>query len=245
MKKWQVWSSLILPLLAATAFASVVPHELASLHVQLAFEYAKSGQHAQALEAADRAVALDAGFVPAWLARAHALSQQERDAAAESAYRKALELAPQSGEANNNFGRFLCGKGRVDEGMTLLKRSLADARYASPHLVRLNMGYCSQAGERPEEASGHFLAALNGQPAFVPALRALSALYLRQGNVKLASFYHDRLLEQAGDAGPDDLLLGVRIARLAGDRVRENAFAATLRRRFPDSRETQLLLSGT
>lgn len=245
MKKWRVSLALILPVLASMAFASVTPHELASLHAHLAFEYSRAGQHGQALDAAQQAVTLDARHGPAWLARAHALAGLGRDAEAEAAYREALDRMPGDGEACNDYGRFLCDRKRVGEGMALLARALSDPRYASPHLAHLNMGRCSLADGRLDEAEARFLAALETRPAFAPAVRGLAALHLQRGNVRLASFYHGRLLKLTGHAWPEDLLMGVRIARRAGDRVREDEFAARLREHFPDSRETQLLLSGT
>jgi type IV pilus assembly protein PilF len=245
VKKWRLKLALFFLVTTPVAFASVAPHELASLHAHLAFEYSRAGQQGLALDAAERAVEFDATYVPAWLARAHVLSRLDRAAEAETAYRHALDLAPGNSEANNNFGRFLCARGRVEEGMVRLDRALADLRYSSSHLVRLNMGRCSQADGRSAVAEGHFKAALAARPNFVPALRELSVLYLARGDVKLASFYHGRLLALTGEAGPEDLLLGVGIARQAGDRVRENDFATKLLERFPDSRETQQLVSGT
>lgn len=245
MKKWRVWLSLIPVMLASTVFASSPPHELASLHAQLAFEYSRSDQLVQALDAADRAVGFDAASATAWLARAHVLGRMARDADADSAYRRALVLAPGRGDVGNNYGLFLCERGQIAQGRAQLETALADSGYASPHLAHFNLGQCSMAEGQFEAAGEHFLAALRSRPAFVPAVRALSALYLRQGQVKLAAHYHDRLLELAGDAGPADLWMGVEIARLAGDRVRENEYATRLQKRFPDSRETEQMLSGT
>ena len=245
MKKWRVWPSLILAMLASTAFASPPPHELASLHAQLAFEYSRSDQLVQALDAADRAIGFDDASAAAWLARAHVLARMARDADADSAYRQALVLAPGRGDASNNYGLFLCERGQFASGRAQLETALADPGYASPHLVYLNLGQCNMAAGRSEVAGEHFFAALRAKPAFVPAVRALTVLYLKQGQVKLAAHYHDRLLELAGDAGPEDLWMGVEIARLAGDRVRENEYATKLQKRFPDSRETQQMLSGT
>jgi len=45
--------------------------------------------------------------------------------------------------------------------------------------------------------------------------------------------------------GREDLLGGVKLARMSGDRVREARYAALLQSRYPDSKETQQLLSGT
>ncbi|WP_256444977.1 MULTISPECIES: type IV pilus biogenesis/stability protein PilW [unclassified Paludibacterium] len=226
------------------AFATSPSHELASVHAQLAFEYAKADQLALALDAAGRAVDAGEAFAPAWLARAHVRAALSQDEAAEQDYRRALHLAPDNGEANNNFGLFLCQRARVDEGVVHLKRALLDPRYEARESAYLNLGRCSLSAGQASQAIEHWLSALQLRPAFPPALRQLAALYTNQGSVTLASYYFGRLIEHAGPLNADDLLLGVRVARLSGDRVREEAFSGELQTRFPDSRETQQLLSG-
>jgi len=236
---------LILLMQASTAFAASSPHELAALHAQLAFEYAKSGQYGMALDSAERAVAIDGYFVPAWLARAYVESVLSQDAAAERDYRKALELAPGNAEANNNYGQFLCERGRAEDAFVLFDKALSDPLNGAPQTAYYNLGRCSLKLNQVGRATDFLLAALRAAPDYAPALKALAALYLDQGSVKLANFYYDRLIEHAGTLGPDDLLLGVRVARLSGDRVREAHYAALLQNRYPDSKETQQLLSGT
>lgn len=246
MKKWHMRGFGLLVWVAAPfAFASSSPHELASLHAQLAIEYAKANQFGMALDAAERAVAIDGFYVPGWLARAYVESALSHDAAAERDYRRALELAPQSAQVNNNYGQFLCEKGRTEESIALFDKALSDPLYASPQTAYYNLGRCSLKMNRVERATEYLQSALRIEPGFVPALRVMVALYLDQGSVKLANFYYGRLIQYAGTLGPDDLLMGVRVARLSGDRVREAQYAAQLQNRYPDSKETQQLLSGT
>ncbi|WP_166642240.1 type IV pilus biogenesis/stability protein PilW [Paludibacterium purpuratum] len=231
-------------ILPAATFATAPLHELASLHVQLAFEYAKANQPGFALDAANRAVQVGEDFAPAWLARAHVHAMLSRDNEAERDYRQALTLAPENGEANNNFGLFLCRRGRLDDGARHLRRALVDPRYTSRETAYLNLGRCSLMADQAQQAIDHWLSALRAKPAYAPALRQLAALYTKQGSVELASYYFGRLIEHAGPLEAEDLLLGVGLARLSGDRVREEAYVGELRARFPDSRETQQLLSG-
>jgi type IV pilus assembly protein PilF len=245
VKKWQLWLWLPLAVSASTAFASSQPHELASLHVQLAFEYAKVGQYSMALESAERAVAIDQFFSPAWLARAHVEAALTHDVSAERDFRQALVLAPGNAEANNNFGQFLCERGRGPEAMGFLARALADPMYATPQTAYFNLGRCSRLQHQLTQAKHYLLTALQSASDYVPALKELTALYLEQGSVKLASFYYGRLIQYAESLGPEDLLLGIRVARMSGDRVREARYAAQLQSRYPDSKETQQLLSGT
>jgi type IV pilus assembly protein PilF len=44
--------------------------------------------------------------------------------------------------------------------------------------------------------------------------------------------------------GPEALWLGVRVENRLGDRDSEASYAAQLHRRFPESNETKMLMSG-
>lgn len=241
MKKWRLWW-LWSGFLATTAAAAAPDPGQADLYAQLAFEYAGAGRFAQALEASERARALDPGSVSAWLATARASACTGNDDDAERAFRRALTLAPSQGAVHNNFGRFLLERGRTQAALQHLRQALADPHNRSPQIALVNLGRAERRSGRDDRAIGHFLAALHAAPGYPAALRELSALYLARGSVKLASFYYDRLIEEAGAAGPDDLLLGIDLARRSGDRVREADLAARLREDFPDAGETQLVV---
>ncbi|MBV8046248.1 MAG: type IV pilus biogenesis/stability protein PilW [Paludibacterium sp.] len=228
----------------AGAFATSLDHELASLHTRLAFEYVTAGQPGLALDAASKAVATGRDYAPAWLARAHVNAVLTRRDDAERDFRQALALTPENGEANNNFGLFLCLSGRWQDGARHLTRALSDPRYGARETAYLNLGRCSLMAGETQQAVEHWLAALRAKPAYPSALRQLAVMYTNQGSVERASYYFGRLIEHAGPLEADDLLLGVRLARLSGDRVREEAYSGELHTRFPDSRETQQLLSG-
>ena len=245
MKKWQAGCLAALGGgVVPAVFSSAFGNDLASLHTRLAFEYVRMGQLPQALNAAGRAVALAPGFAPAWLARAFVQSALSLDQPAELDYRQALILLPASGEANNNFGWFLCQRGRQIEGRHFLEAALRDPLYPSREVVYVNLGRCTPRTAPYAERAAHFLAAVRLNPGYGPALKAMAALCHEWGKVKQASYYYGRLLEKTVMLDADDLLLGVRISRMSGDRVRETDYAERLKNHFPDSRETEELLSG-
>jgi type IV pilus assembly protein PilF len=81
-------------------------------------------------------------------------------------------------------------------------------------------------------------------PRGVTALMPLAEIKYRRGEFDEAR----RLLgefHRASDASPESLGLALRIERRLGDRNAEASFTAQLRRRFPDSRESQELKRGT
>jgi type IV pilus assembly protein PilF len=59
-----------------------------------------------------------------------------------------------------------------------------------------------------------------------------------------AKSYFLRLARNGAELSAADLLLASRVERKLGDRNAEASYKLQLRKRFPDSRETQLLSSG-
>ncbi|WP_235087362.1 type IV pilus biogenesis/stability protein PilW [Chromobacterium sp. Beijing] len=231
---------------SSTAFAAdpETSRELATIRSQLAIEYAKIGNYKVALETADLAVAADPAYVPAYVSRAYVLTQLREEGPAEANYRKALQLDPNNPEANNNYGLFLCDRNRLQDSLSYFQKALANPLYDSPQTAYLNLGHCSAKAGNQEQANDYLLAALRAAPNFAPALRELAQLHLGLGNAKLAAFYFERMGKGAA-LQADDLWLGVQIGRKSGNRTLESECSVALKNRYPDSKETQLLLSGS
>ncbi|WP_240674174.1 type IV pilus biogenesis/stability protein PilW [Crenobacter cavernae] len=235
-------------LAAAAPLASAEPAppaEIAELRTQLAVGYLKEGNLRAALESANVAVQTAPGYMSGHLIKGYIHQLLGQDADAETSMKKALAIEPASPEANNNYGWFLCENGRAEAALPYFKKALADPLYDSPQTAHANLGVClSRLGQRGE-ANDALLAALSQQPNFPLALREMTRLQLMQDNAKLAGFYFGRLTKVAPPASADDLMLGLKVARLTGNRTLEGQMSSQLRSRFPDSKETQQLLTGS
>ncbi|WP_233201123.1 type IV pilus biogenesis/stability protein PilW [Chromobacterium alticapitis] len=231
---------------AFSACAADKPRELAQIRSQLAVEYAKIGNVKAALDNANQAVQADATYAPAYVARAFVLGLLRQNDQAEQDFRRALQLDPADPAANNNYGLFLCENGRVQESLPWFQKALANPLYNSPQSAYLNLGRCSLKLGQADKANEYLLDALRAAPEYAPALAELAESQLAQGNAKLAAFYFERLRRaSANGLSAADLWLGARIARKTGDGALEGECASELKNRYPDSRETQLLLSGS
>ncbi len=248
MKFLRVWMAVCLMTVTVSAFAMPPNRKLAEIRSQLALEYARLGNMAVAVQTVNEAIEADASYAPAFLTKAYLQSQLGQDGDAEQSYLKALQLDPGNPEANNNYGFFLCEHQHPQTAIDFFNKALANPLYQTPQTAYLNLGRCSAKLGQVDKANDYLLSALRIVPDYQPALRELAVLHLDQGNAKLAAFYFDRLMRTAGTAGPlpaDTLWLGVQIARRNGDRAHEAEYGAILKNRFPDSKETQLLLSGS
>lgn len=227
-----------------TLAESVTPRELAQTRALLAIEYMKIGNMRVALENADQAISFDPSFQAGYLARALIYMQLGVDSEVEKAFARALRIDAANPEVNNNYGGYLCGRGRYDEAIKHFDQALADPLYASPQSAMVNKGACLARMGQSAQANEWLLAALRRSPNDAAALRELLSLSLTDNNVTLASLYYDRLKFDERRMSPAELMLGIRVARLKQDRASEARLAGILKTRFPDTREAQMLLSG-
>ncbi|WP_174874668.1 type IV pilus biogenesis/stability protein PilW [Vogesella oryzae] len=242
----RVTALLLAGLLAATPAiaASSSTRELAQTRALLAIEYMKFGNMRVAMENAELAISTDPGFQSGYLAKALILMRLGVDKEAETAFQQALRIDAGNPEVNNNYGNFLCGRGRFDEALQRFDRALADPFFATPQSAMVNKALCLERMKRPDEANQLLLATLRRVPNDPAALRELARMAIDGNNVQLADFYYQRLGIDEQRANSAELWLGVRMAKLKHDDDARERFAAQLKKRFPDSSETQQLLSG-
>jgi len=114
--------------------------------------------------------------------------------------------------------------------------------YSTPHLAYANAGICAKRDNDYKNAQQYLNKALALQPLSHIAAQHLAEIQLEQKRASVAQ----KTLQNALVASPNAevLWLGVKIARALNDRNSEASYSLELRRRFPNAKETQLLLSG-
>ena len=246
MLKTRVVALLLAGLLAAVpaVATAATPRELAQTRALLAIEYMKFGNMRVAMENAEQAIAFDPGYQHGYLAKALILMQLNVDKEAEQAFQQALRIDGRNPEVNNNFGYFLCSRNRFDDALQRFDQALADPFFDAPQSAMVNKALCLERMKRGEEASQLLLAALRRAPNDPSALRELTRMALDRNNAEMADFYFQRISKDQRRNNAPELWLGVRLARLKHDEATAAQLASLLKNRFPDSPETQQLLSG-
>lgn len=215
----------------------------ARIHTELATHYFLRGQYAVALEGVDAALKADADYAPAYNVLGLVYAELREDAKAEASFKRAIALQPNYSEAHNNYGWFLCQRGRYDASLAQFELALANPLYASPESALTNAGLCSLQKGDHKAAEDYLQRALRRLPNQPQALVALADLHARDGRLLSAR----NLLKQAAAITQLDargLWLGVRVERMLGDRASEASYASQLQRRFPDSEEAYWMASG-
>ena len=209
----------------------------------LAAAYFQRAQYKIALDELRKAILADPRFGPAYNIYGLVYMELAEDKLAEEYFRRALELDRLDSEARNNYGWFLCTRGRYDEGLAQFSVALQNPLYAYPEQAMANAGMCADKKGDLALAEAHYTRALKLQPDNPKALIKLAGLNFAKGKLPETQ----RLLTRHSEITPataESLWLSLRLERKMGDRAQEAAYGLQLRKRFPDSEEARLLLAG-
>jgi len=214
----------------------------AQIHTERAAEYYRLGKMAVALEAAEQAIAANSNYAPAHNMLGIIYMELRQDAKAQQAYEQALKIAPNDSETLNNLGWFICERQSPAKAMPYFERALQNPIYATPEQALFNSGVCARRMGDTAKAEMQLAAVLQRQPNFARAMAELAEIRFSQGRFKEAENLlarHNQLV-QAPAVGA--LYLGVKIARVQGDKMAEASYIQQLRRRFPDAPQTRQAL---
>lgn len=220
------------------------PEERARIHTELAALYYSRGNHGVALQEAMTAVEADPQYGPAFNVLGLVQMELKEDAAADRSFQQALAINPNDSEANNNYGWFLCNRGREKDSIAYFLAAIRNPLYQTPELAYTNAGLCSRKLGNDQEAESYLLQALKLRPGQPRALQVLAEIHYQRRDYTGTKELVTRFLEVAQPT-PEILWLGVLSARGLGDRNAEASYGVQLRRRYPDSKEALALKSGS
>ena len=209
----------------------------------LAGAYYARAQYKTALDELRKAITADNRFGPAYNIYGLIYMELAEDKLADENFRRAIELDRNDSEARNNYGWFLCARGRYDEGIEQFSAALRNPLYARPEQAMANAGVCAEKKGDLALAEANLTKSLKLQPDNPNAVLKMAGLYFRQGRLMEAQ----RLLARHAELSQptaESLWLNLRLERKLGDRAQEAAYGLQLRKNFPDSNEARLLLTG-
>lgn len=214
----------------------------ARAHTELGAAYYQQGKMEIALEEFNEAIKIDSNYSFAYngLGLVHAALGQ--DAEADANFKQAVLIDPNNSESHNNYGSFLCARNRYDESIAHFLAALKNPLYSTPSVAYANAGICSARNKDIKSAEIYLQKSLQIEPLMHNAALQLAQIEFNRGEVKNAK----TTLQNALIAGqsPEVLWLGIKISRALGDRDAESSYALELRKQFPKSEQSKLLLSG-
>ena len=213
----------------------------ARAHTDLGAAYYQQNKLEIALGEFARAAEIDPNYGQAYNGLGLVFAALGEDAKADANFKKAIQVQPNSSESHNNYGSFLCTHKRYDESIPQFLEAVKNPLYATPNLAYANAGICSARKNDNKNAEVYLNKALQIDPLTHSAAQALAEIQFKRGDAPLAQ----KTLQNAliASPGPEILWLGIKIARALGDKDAEASYALELRRQYPNSEQTRLLLS--
>jgi type IV pilus assembly protein PilF len=220
------------------------PRNRARVHTELAAAYYSRGNLGVALEELRIAAAADPSFATAHSMFGLVYMELREQQLAEQSFQRALQLSPNDGDINHNFGWFLCQTKREPDSIKYFLQAIRNPLYATPWRSYTAAGVCSLRDNKVKDAEEFFQRALKAEPDEPSALLNLGQIRYRQGKMDEARRLVSRYNKLA-DPTAESLWLALRIERRAGERIAEQSYANQLRRRYPGSPEYQALQRGS
>ena len=218
---------------------------VAKAHTELAAQYYERTQLGVAMEELGKALQAEPDYAPAYNVRGLINMALREYQQAEEDFQHSLRLNNSDSDTHNNYGWFLCQRGKERDSIKQFMAALKNPLYATPEKSYLNAGVCSRKGGNVKDAEEFLQKALILRPNMPEALLGLAELGFGNGDYAGAKSYFIRFTQNSGSPlTAENLWLAVRIERKLGDKNSEESYALQLRKRFPDSRETQLMLHG-
>lgn len=208
--------------------------QAAQVNTALGREYMDRGQLEIALDKLKKAIRIDPDYVPAHTMLGILYEQIKEPRLATQHYRKAVEIKPKNGDANNNYGVHLCNTGKADEADQYFMTAVNDPFYRTPEVAYANAGTCALQLNKLDKAYTYLRKSLEYNANFADALFPLADINYRQEEFLKARAFLQRY-EAVRPASPESLLLGYRIENQLGDRKSAEKYMSELRTQFPDS----------
>lgn len=219
------------------------PRNRARIRTELGSLYYSQGNMAVALEELRLAVQADPSYALAYSMLGAVYMELRETRLAQQNFERALQLSPTDSEINHRYGWFLCQTAREVESLKYFQQSIRNPLNPAPWRAASAAGVCSMRKGLLKEAEGFFLGALKQDPNDLTSLVNLGQLRYQQGSFEEARTLVARF-NKLVEPTPESLWLALRIERKLGERVAESSLGNQLRRRFPASREYQLLQRG-
>lgn len=210
----------------------------ADANIQLGMNFLAKGDVLAAKQKLLNALRVAPSYPPAWYTMAYYLEVTGQEQAANRYYLKAIALSPKSGDSQNNYGTFLCHRGKVKESLTYFVAATNDPNYMESGGAFENAGLCALLIPDSQLAKSYFNKAVLRDPNRTRSLTQLATIYYQQQNYPLAKQYLQRYFLKAKPT-PETLLLAVKISQQTDGPQAARVYATQLTREFPTSPEAR------
>lgn len=210
----------------------------AEANTSLGMQYMERGQYEVAFGKLKKAVAEDPEYAPGQTVLAVLYEQLGEDALAGKHYEKAYQADPKDGDVNNNYGTYLCKKGKFSEANKHFETALEDPFYSTPEVAMVNAGTCEMEAGNLADAELLLRGALKRDPANPDGLLAMAKLNYLQNSYFLSRAFIQRY-ESASSHSAKSLLLAFNVEMALQDREAADRYLYQLQHEFSESNQAK------
>ncbi len=153
-------------------------------------------------------------------------------------FRIAIDEAKGDDALVNNYGVFLCERGRYDEAEAQFLNILGNPVYRQKAQLYENLGMCLVQKPDMQKAEDYFRKGLEINPKMPKSLAWMAQISYEKGSALSSRAYLQRYLE-LGRHTPETLWLGIRVEKELGDKNAVSSYSLQLMRLYPDSDEAK------
>lgn len=215
----------------------------AEINLQIGTDYLRKNNLVQAKEKIDKAVEQNPRNSQAQITAGMLYERLGQSEKAESHFSKGLALDPKNPEVLNNYGAFLCQRGKHSRGEKLMIEAASNPLYRTPEVAYLNAANCARNGGDVKGAETNLRKALAVRPKFGEALFQMADLQYKQTDYLSARGFLERYTE-VGRTTAASLWLGVRIERGLGNMAAARTYAERLKLEYPRAAQTKELIES-
>lgn len=215
----------------------------AEINLEIGIDYLRKNNLVQAKEKIDRAIEQNPRNSKAQITAGMLYERLGESNKAESHFAKGLALDPKNPEVQNNYGAYLCQKGKYARGEKLMIDAATNPLYRTPEVAYLNAANCARNGGDLQRAEDNLRKALAVRPKFGEALFQMADLQYKQTDYLSARGFLERYME-VGRTSPASLWLGVRIEQGLGNAAAAKNYAERLKLEYPRAAQTKELIES-
>ena len=215
----------------------------AEINLEIGLDALRKGNLNQAKEKIDKSIEQNPRNSKAQITAGMLYDRLGEGNKAESHFAKGLALDPKNPEVQNNYGAFLCQKGKYSRGEKLMLEAATNPLYRTPEVAYLNAANCARNGGDMKGAETNLRKALAVRPKFGEALIQMADLQYKQTDYLSARGFLERYIA-VGRTTPASLWLGVRIERGLGNVAAAKTYAERLKLEYPRAAQTKELIES-
>jgi type IV pilus assembly protein PilF len=217
--------------------------EAARTRIALGINYLQRGDNAQAKFNLEKAKSLAPELAEVHNAMAYYYQQVAEFEAAENSYKTAIELEPNNADSYNNYGAFLCQRGKYQQAEQLLLQAISRPGYIRAADSYENIALCRLEQKDFVQAKTYLDLSIKHNASRPSALFNLASVNYAMADLPAAQVLLDRM-QSASQVSPRSVLLGYLIAKEQQNLPALQTAEQLLLTTYPQSQETLLFTQG-